>query len=189
MSTEASTADGQAPTAPDTEASKGDPNRPLLLRALGHEANEDGVADLLFDHVVLGRLHWTVVANSLPLIVEEALQVADEEDWAATVGHVLGHDRKDPPGSRATRTGVVIDIATIRSFLRALVDEPQVRDRLRIAIRVALEGAGSHPVGEILKEEVLDFFRSIDDGEWNVVAGQLIAEARAVNGGGGEVAA
>ncbi|MBS1892781.1 MAG: hypothetical protein JST59_15905, partial [Actinobacteria bacterium] len=59
----------------------GEERRRMLLAALADEAVDDAVTELLFEHVVQGRLHWTVVANSLAPILSEVTEVADESDW------------------------------------------------------------------------------------------------------------
>src|ERR1700744_2652659 len=59
--------------APDAAAAwaAGEARRRSLLPALAHDAVDEAVTELLFDHVVRGRYHWTVVASSLAPILSE----------------------------------------------------------------------------------------------------------------------
>ncbi|MBS1885631.1 MAG: hypothetical protein JSU06_00415 [Actinobacteria bacterium] len=170
----------------------GEERRRFLLAALGHDAVDDAVTELLFEHVVLGRYHWTVVANSLAPILSEVTEVADESDWAAAADHVLDPDppASDPAGSRRSEQGTDFTVALIRGFLRALSDDPLVRERLRSRPEVERRGFDPGLRGGVLKEEILDALRAGTEEDWNIVAGQLIAEAREVTGpaaGGGRV--
>lgn len=75
--------------------------REFLKRVLADDAVADQVNDLLFDHVVLGRLHPSVVAASLLGPIEELLQVASAEDWQAVADDLIAearelHDENDP---------------------------------------------------------------------------------------------
>jgi hypothetical protein len=164
----------------------GEERRRLLLTALGHDAVDDAVTELLFEHVVLGRYHWTVVANSLAPILSEVTEVADESDWIAAADHVLDPDaqRRDPAGSRRSEQETDFTVALIRGFLRALTDDPLVKERL--SRRPEIDRRGFDPAyrGGAVKEEILDVLRSGTEEDWNIVAGQLIAEARDVTGPG-----
>jgi len=57
--------------------------RDLLVRALGHDAVEDAVTELLFEHVVGGRQERSEVAALLRLRLQDALHAATGEDWQA----------------------------------------------------------------------------------------------------------
>jgi hypothetical protein len=164
----------------------GEERRRFLMTALAHDAVDDAVTQLLFEHVVLGQYHWTVVANSLAPILSEVTEVADESDWAAAADHVLDPHLPppDPAGSRRSGQGTDFTVALIRGFLRVLSDGPLVRERLRR--RPEIERRGFDPAyrGGALKEEILDALRSGTEEDWNIVAGQLIAEARDVTGPG-----
>lgn len=75
--------------------------RDFLKRVLADDVVADRVNDLLFDHVVLGRLHPSVVAASLLGPIEELLQVATAEDWQAVADDLIAearelHDENDP---------------------------------------------------------------------------------------------
>jgi hypothetical protein len=164
----------------------GEERRRLLLTALGNDAVDEAVIELLFEHVVQGRLHWTVVANSLAPILSEVTEVADEADWIDAADHVLDPDlpADDLEGSRRSEQGTDFTVALIRGFLRTLSDDPLVRDRIRR--RPEIERRGFDPAyrAGALKEEILDALRSGTEEDWNIVAGQLIAEARDVTGPG-----
>jgi hypothetical protein len=57
--------------------------RDLLIRALGHDAVEDAVTELLFEHVVGGRYERAGVAGLLRLRIQDALHASTGEDWQA----------------------------------------------------------------------------------------------------------
>lgn len=164
----------------------GEERRRFLMTALGHDAVDDAVTELLFDHVVLGRYHWTVVATSLAPILSEVTEVADETDWAATADHVLDPEAPvtDPHGSRRSEQGTDFTVTLIRGFLRTLAGDPLLRARLRRRPEIERRGFDPEFRGGVLKEEMLDALRSGTEEDWNIAAGQLIAEAREVTGPG-----
>jgi hypothetical protein len=53
----------------------------FLARVLSEEPVVDLVNELLLEHVVAGLYHRSVVARSLRALVDEALDVATDEDW------------------------------------------------------------------------------------------------------------
>jgi hypothetical protein len=61
--------------------------------ALTHDAIVDPVFELLYEHIVGGRHHPSVVASALKPFVEEVLDAATEEDWR-TVGDELIEDAR-----------------------------------------------------------------------------------------------
>jgi hypothetical protein len=156
----------------------------FLMAALAHDAVDDAVTELLFEHVVQGKYHWTVVANSLAPFLSEVTEVADDADWAAVAEHVL--DPEAPPieadGSRRSEQENVFRISLIRGFLRALADDPFVSERLRRRPEIGRRGFDPAYRGGAVKEEIFDALRSGTEEDWNIVAGQLIAEARDVTG-------
>ncbi len=179
------TAHHAGPTAPGaTHPTAGDERRRFLMAALAHDAADDAVTELLFDHVVRGRCHWTVVANSLEPILGEVAAVAEEADWIAVADHVLDPEAPaaDPQGSRRSETGTVFDVALIRGFLGAVAEEPLVAERLSCRPDFWSPGAGPALRAAVVKEEVRGALRSGTDEDWNMIAGQLIAEARDVTG-------
>lgn len=142
--TSADRADPMAPVAADPTA-EGEEKRRFLTAALRHDAADDAVTELLFEHVVLGRYHRTVVADSLAPILGEVIEVADETDWAAVADHVLDPEApvSDPPGSRCSEQGTDFTVALIREFLRAACKDPLVGERL--GRRPGMERRGLDP--------------------------------------------
>lgn len=83
--------------------------RDVLLRALNHDAVEDAVTELLFDHVVGGRYQRSEVAVLLRLkgqdalyaasgenreAITGALHAASEEDWHAVTDQLIAQARE-----------------------------------------------------------------------------------------------
>jgi len=55
--------------------------REFLLAALSHDAVTDAVDAMLFEHVVEGRIHPSVITENLRPLITEVLDVATPEDW------------------------------------------------------------------------------------------------------------
>jgi hypothetical protein len=142
------------------------------------------VTELLFDHLVRGRHHWTVVAGSSAPILSEMIGVADEADWAAVADHLLDPEApvSDPLGSRRSERGTDFPIHLIRGFLRAACEDRLVAERIERRPEIGRRGFDPALRGGVLKEQVLDAFRSGIGEDWNLIAGQLIAEAHEVTG-------
>ena len=68
--------------------------RAFLKRSLEDDAVADPVNDLLFDHVVAGRFHPSVVAESLPGYINEVLNAATREDWQAVADELIAEARE-----------------------------------------------------------------------------------------------
>lgn len=68
--------------------------RAFLKRTLEEGAVADPVNDLLFDHVVAGRFHPSVVAESLPGYISEVLNAATREDWQAVADELISEARE-----------------------------------------------------------------------------------------------
>lgn len=68
--------------------------RAFLKRTLEDDALTDPVNDLLFDHVVAGRFHPSVVAESLPGYINEILNAASREDWQAVADELIAEARE-----------------------------------------------------------------------------------------------
>jgi hypothetical protein len=68
--------------------------RAFLKRALEDDAVADAVNELLFEHVVAGRYHPSVVAETLPSFVEEILGAARHEDWQAVADELIAEARE-----------------------------------------------------------------------------------------------
>ena len=81
-------------------------------------------------------------------------------------------------------SGETQTMTLIRGFLRALTDDPLVRERLGRRPEIGRRGFDPAYRGGAVKEEILDALRSGTEEDWNIVAGQLIAEARDVTGPG-----
>jgi hypothetical protein len=63
--------------------------RGFLKRALEDDAVVDPVNDLLFDHIVAGRFHPSVVAETIPSYISEVLNAATREDWQAVADELI----------------------------------------------------------------------------------------------------
>jgi hypothetical protein len=72
--------------------------RGFLKRALEDEVVSDPVNDLLFEHVVAGRYHPSVVAENLPSFISEILGVATREDWQAVADELIAEAREADGG-------------------------------------------------------------------------------------------
>lgn len=68
--------------------------RGFLKRVLADDAVADEVANLLFEHVVAGRLHPSVVAATLPGYINEILEAATREDWQAVADELIAEARE-----------------------------------------------------------------------------------------------
>lgn len=68
--------------------------RGFLKRALEDDAVADPVNDLLFEHVVVGRFHPSVVAETLPDYINEILETATREDWQAVADELIVEARE-----------------------------------------------------------------------------------------------
>lgn len=68
--------------------------RGFLKRALSDDALADDLNELLFEHVVAGRYHPSVVAESLPSLITEILGAARREDWQAVADELTAEARE-----------------------------------------------------------------------------------------------
>lgn len=68
--------------------------RAFLARLLSDDLIADAVNDLLFEHVVAGRYHPSVVAASLRPIIEEVLNTTTAADWQAVAERVIAEARE-----------------------------------------------------------------------------------------------
>jgi hypothetical protein len=68
--------------------------RSFLRRALDDEAVADRVDELLFEHVVDGRFHPSVVAETLPGFLREVIGAARTEDWQAVADELIADARE-----------------------------------------------------------------------------------------------
>lgn len=68
--------------------------RGFLKRALEDDAVADPVNELLFEYVVVGHLHASVVAETLPSYIHEILGAATREDWQAVADELIAEARE-----------------------------------------------------------------------------------------------
>lgn len=68
--------------------------RAFLKRTLSDDALADPVNELLFEHVVAGRYHPSVIAESLPAFIAEILGAATREDWQAVADELIAEARE-----------------------------------------------------------------------------------------------
>jgi len=68
--------------------------RAFLKRTLEDDAVADRVNDLLFEHVVAGRFHPSVVAETLPGYIAELIHAAKPEDWQAVADQLIAEARE-----------------------------------------------------------------------------------------------
>jgi hypothetical protein len=68
--------------------------RGFLKRALEDDTVADPVNDLLFEHVVAGRFHPSVHAETLPSYIREILNAATREDWQAVADELIAEARE-----------------------------------------------------------------------------------------------
>jgi hypothetical protein len=167
--------------------------RGFLTRALSHDAIDDAVTEMLFEHIVEGRYHPSVIASSLPLRIEEILGVTTAEDWQVLAEALIiegpGADgqiiREGAAGqARVSEQGTQFDVGLIRDFLWTALTDPVAEARLG-DLRSRLKGGHpAHPslTGQALKQIVDDAVHAGSEEDWSVITGQLIADARGVNG-------
>lgn len=68
--------------------------RRFLRRALEDHAIADAVDDVVFEHIVAGCPHRSVVAASLRGYVDELLNAATAEDWQAVADELISEGRE-----------------------------------------------------------------------------------------------
>lgn len=167
--------------------------RDLLLRALGHDAVEDAVTELLFEHVVGGRYDRAEVAALLRLRVQDALHAATGEDWEAIAeAYVASDGDLDPAALGEAGAGRVhefdgtrFDVGLLREFLATVLVDPVSADR--IAEATARAGGSEAPpsmLAQELRSVAAGVFRAGREEDWNAVTEQLIAQAREIDGEG-----
>jgi hypothetical protein len=65
-----------------------------LKRTLEDDAVADKVSNLLFEHIVAGRYHPSVVAESLPSYINELVDAATQKDWQAIADELIAEARE-----------------------------------------------------------------------------------------------
>jgi hypothetical protein len=167
--------------------------RDLLVRALGHDAVEDAVTELLFEHVVGGRYERAAVAGLLRLRIQDALHASTGEDWQAIAENFIAEvGDLDPAALGETGGGRVhefdgttFDVGLVREFLAMLLADPTSADRVAEAIERA--GGIAAPASRIARElrsALAGFLLAPSAEDWGAVADQLIAQAREIDGEG-----
>jgi hypothetical protein len=167
--------------------------RDLLVRALNHDAVEDAVTELLFEHVVGGRYDRSAAAALLRLRIQDALHAATGEDWQAIAEAYAADDGDlDPAALGETGGGHVhefdgtsFDVGLVREFLAMLLADPATADRVAEAVERA--GGIATPASRIARElrsAVAAFLIAPSAEDWTAVADQLIAQAREIDGEG-----
>jgi hypothetical protein len=68
--------------------------RGFLKRVLADDAVADEVDELLFEHVVAGRYHPSVVAESLPGFLNDIIASAGMRDWQAIADELIAEARE-----------------------------------------------------------------------------------------------
>lgn len=68
--------------------------RDFIRAGLQHDAVVEAVHDLLFEHVVGGRYHPTVVAASLQPMLAAVLDAASESDWQQIAADLIEEARE-----------------------------------------------------------------------------------------------
>lgn len=167
--------------------------RDLLLRALSHDAVEDAVTELLFEHVVGGRYERSDVAALLRLRAQDPLHAATGEDWEAIAdAYAANGGDLDPVALGETGSGRVhefdgsrFDVGLMREFLATLLADPASADR----IAEATAGAGGHEappsvIARGLRTAVAGILLAPSKEDWGAVADQLIAQAREIDSEG-----
>jgi hypothetical protein len=167
--------------------------RDLLVRALGHDAVEDAVTELLFEHVVGGRYESAEVAGLLRLRIQDALHAATGEDWQAIAENFAADDGDLDPaalgetgGGRVHEfDGTTFDVGLVREFLAMLLADPVSADRVAEAVERA--GGIEAPASKIARElrsAVAGFLLAPSVEDWTAVTDQLIVQAREIDGEG-----
>ncbi|MBS1845668.1 MAG: hypothetical protein JST53_14725 [Actinobacteria bacterium] len=131
--------------------------RRLIGRTLADDALADEVADLLFAHVVEGRLGTEELAGRLPGLIEGALRAAAEDDWRAIATELIAE-------ARETNEAVGPPRAEAGAESLRFID----CDRQRYSERVPGAEAGEFFIGDFL-----DGGGTGDDGEFKVTLIEL----------------
>jgi hypothetical protein len=166
--------------------------RHLLLRALRHDAVDDAVTELLFEHVVGGRYERSEVAAFLQLRIQDPLHASVGEDWEAIADAYAARDGDlDPVALGETGSGRVhefdgtsFDVGLLREFLATILAHPVGADR--IAAIAGTGGPEAPPVVSArgLRSAAAGVLLAPSKEDWGAVADQLIAQAREIDAEG-----
>jgi hypothetical protein len=167
--------------------------RDLLLRALNHDAVEDAVTELLFEHVVGGRHDRSGVAGLLRLKIQDALNAATSADLEAIAeAYVAGDGDLDPAALREGGAGRVhefdgtqFDVGLVRDFLATVLIDSASADRVAEATaQTSGQEAPPAVIAEGLRSAAAGTLHAASEGDWNAVTEELIAQAREVDAEG-----
>jgi hypothetical protein len=78
--------------------------RDFISHALDHDAVEQDVMSLLHEHLVGGRYHPSVVADSLRPMIDEILDTATTADWNRIAADLIGEAREALQPTEETTT-------------------------------------------------------------------------------------
>jgi hypothetical protein len=167
--------------------------RDLLLRALGHDAVEDAVTELLFEHVVGGRSQRSEVAALLRLKIQDALHAATGKDWEAIAdAYAASEGDLDPTALGESGAGRVhefdgtrFDVGLLREFLATLLADPLCAERIADATAGAGGPEAPPPViARGLRTAAAGAVHAASEEDRGAVADQLIAQAREIDAEG-----
>jgi hypothetical protein len=121
--------------------------REFLLTALSRDPVSEAVDEMLFEHVVEGRFHTSVISASLKPLIEEVLAVASSEDWRYITDDLV-RDAREALGDQVMRE---TDPGHLRERLATMLgsSDSVVRRRMRWIVRQISRVVGIGP------EEVL----------------------------------
>jgi aspartate/glutamate racemase len=100
--------------------------RAFIAAALGHDAAQNAVNELIFEHVVTGRYHPSLVAELLRPIIDEILEAAAREDWQAVADRLIGEARELEAEAGAKPWGPLVRLRAVAMSLCRLLP-PQTR--------------------------------------------------------------
>jgi hypothetical protein len=167
--------------------------RDLLLRALSHDAVEDAVTELLFEHVVGGRFQRSEVAALLRLKIQDALHATTGEDWEAIAdAYAASEGDLDPTALGESGAGRVhefdgtrFDVGLLREFLATLLADPVCAERIADATAGAGGPEAPPPViARGLRTAAAGAVHAAGEEDWCAVADQLIAQAPEIDAEG-----
>lgn len=108
----------------------------FIQAALSHDAAADAADELIFDHVVAGRFHSSLVAESLRPIIDEILEAATREDWQAVADRLIGEARELEAEARANSREPLVRLrAVATSLCRLLPPRTRLGSRRRTRTR------------------------------------------------------
>jgi hypothetical protein len=91
--------------------------REFLLAALSHDAVTDAVDAMLFEHVIEGRFHPSVITENLRPLITEVLDVAELEDWQYVSDKLIAEAREALTGDTGSTPSQEPDPGEMREEL------------------------------------------------------------------------